>query len=257
MKSLIYIFTILFVFTSLISFDVHSQISESSGEQSREDDIFESQRQSMVDIQLAMRGIVDPGVLEAMRYVPRHKFIPKEYRSRAYQDSPLPIGHSQTISQPYIVAYMSEVARIDREDVCLEVGTGSGYQAAILSLLCKKVYTIEIISYLGIKAEGLLAELNYQNIEVKVGDGHKGWEEKSPFDVILVTAAPEFIPRELVKQLREGGRMIIPVGAQGEVQKLLRIQKNRGELIIDHLLPVQFVPMTNEIIVNEKEGSNK
>ncbi len=217
---------------------------------------YESQRQTMVDIQLAMRGIVDPGVLEAMRYVPRHEFIPKEYRKNAYEDTPLPIGNNQTISQPYIVAYMTEVARIDRGDRCLEIGTGSGYQAAVLSLLCDKVYSIEIISYLGMQAKSTLEELNFQNISIKIGDGHKGWEEKSPFDVIIVTAAPDKIPRPLVEQLAEGGRMVIPVGAQGRIQKLLRITKNRGEIFIESLLPVQFVPMTDEIIVGELKEQN-
>jgi len=221
---------------------------------SSQDDIYESQRQSMVDIQLAMRGIVDPGVLEAMRYVPRHKFVPDNYKSMAYDDNPLPIGQNQTISQPYIVAYMTEVARIDRSDRCLEVGTGSGYQAAVLSLLCEQVYSIEIISILGIEAKTRLEKLNFQNVVVKIGDGHIGWEDKSPFDVIIVTAAPDKIPRMLVEQLAEGGRMIIPVGVQGRVQKLLRITKNRGEIFIESLLPVQFVPMTDEIIVNKKEA---
>ena len=178
--------------------------------------------------QIIARGVQTPRVLDAMRKVPRHLFVPKSLRFLAYRDHPLPIGYGQTISQPYIVAFMSEVLNLSSGERVLEVGTGSGYQAAILAELCKEVYSIEIIEKLAIKAQATLERLGYGNVQVRVGDGYKGWSEKAPFDAVIVTCAPESIPGPLIHQLKEGGRMIIPVGAQGTVQKLVSATK-KGE----------------------------
>ncbi len=186
-------------------------------------------------------------VMEAMRTVPRHEFVPRQLRSYAYWNRPLPIGHQQTISQPYIVALMSELARIDAEAVVLEVGTGSGYQAAVLAELAKQVYTIEIIEALGLRAQATLERLGYENVKVRVGDGYHGWPEAAPFDAILVTAAPEEVPQPLIDQLREGGRLVIPVGAQGQVQLLKVLVKHPdGAIHETDALPVSFVPLTGE-----------
>ncbi len=196
----------------------------------------------MIDKQLKDRGIKDSRVLRAMEEVPRHLFVPKEVEPYAYEDYPLPIGFKQTISQPYIVAFMTEVARIKPADRVLDVGTGSGYQAAILSKLAKEVYSIEIIAPLGESAAERLKRLGYQGVEVRVGDGYKGWPEKAPFDVILVAASPEHVPSPLMDQLRIGGRLIIPVGS--DLQELVRITKTKDGFHRETLLPVRFVPMT-------------
>lgn len=200
----------------------------------------------MVYEQLEMRDINTPAVLQAMRTVERADFVPPHLRSLAYQDYPLSIGNDQTISQPYIVAFMSQAAEISPHEKCLEIGTGSGYQAAILSNLCKNVYTIEIIPELAVKAQITLTKLGYQNIMYLTGDGYKGWPEFSPFDVILVTAAAPSIPKELIKQLAIGGRMVIPVGTN--YQQLLLIQKTSSDTIEKkELMPVRFVPMTGAV----------
>jgi protein-L-isoaspartate(D-aspartate) O-methyltransferase len=188
------------------------------------------------------RNITDPRVLAAMREVPRHEFVPPEWRREAYADHPLPIGHGQTISQPYIVAFMTEQLAPRPTDRVLEIGTGSGYQAAVLSRLVQAVYTIEIIPPLGRQARQTLNRLGYTNVFVKIGDGYQGWPEKAPFDAIIVTCAPERIPRPLVEQLKEGGRMIIPVGYG--TQELVLLQKNKGRIEQRTVLPVRFVPMT-------------
>ncbi len=206
-------------------------------------DDFVSLRESMVDRQIAAMGIEDPRVLEAMRKVPRHLFVPERYRALSYRDHPLPIGEDQTISQPYIVAFMTEALNLRPEDRVLEIGTGSGYQAAILAELVKEVYTIEIIEKLGKRARQTLDTLGYKNIWVKIGDGYKGWPENAPFDAIIVTCAPEQIPEALVRQLDEGGRMIIPVGRQGTVQKLVRAVKKKGRIVAKDVMYVRFVPM--------------
>jgi len=197
----------------------------------------------MVKEQIIARGIKDAGVIDAMQRVPRHLFVPLKFRSFAYGDYPLSIGKGQTISQPYIVAYMTEALELTRDDNVLEIGTGSGYQAAILAELVNKVFTIEIIPELGKRAAHTLAELKYKNIHVKIGDGYKGWPENAPFDAIIVTCAPDKIPEALVEQLKEGGRMIIPVGGKGGVQKLVKVTKKGGKIKTQAVMGVRFVPM--------------
>ncbi|MFC1694415.1 protein-L-isoaspartate(D-aspartate) O-methyltransferase [Candidatus Latescibacterota bacterium] len=200
-------------------------------------------RLQMVDQQIVARGIKDTSVIEAMKKVPRHYFVPEGRRHLSYVDSPLPIGERQTISQPYIVAFMTEVLKLNPEDRILEIGTGSGYQAAILAELVKEVYTIEIIPSLGKKARKLLENMGYRNIFVKIGDGYKGWPGKAPFDAVIVTCAPENIPRALIEQLEDGGRLIIPVGPAGTVQELIMGVKIKDQLKTESILPVIFVPM--------------
>jgi protein-L-isoaspartate(D-aspartate) O-methyltransferase len=195
----------------------------------------------MVHEQLRSRDIRDPGVLDAMTRVPRHRFVPAEYLSMAYEDHPLPIGFNQTISQPYIVGYMTEAAGISAEDKVLEVGTGSGYQAAILAELARKVYTIEIIPELADGARAVLGDLGYTNVEVCTGDGYAGWKEHAPFDAIVVTAAPDHVPQALVDQLAVNGRMIIPVGT-GE-QQMRVITRTATGVTEEVTLPVRFVPL--------------
>jgi protein-L-isoaspartate(D-aspartate) O-methyltransferase len=204
---------------------------------------FDLLRERMVDKQIIARGIRDSKVIKAMRKVPRHFFVPDEFRDQAYSDYPLPIGEGQTISQPYIVAYMTEAIDLKPGDRVLEIGTGSGYQAAILAELAAEVYTIEIIPTLGKRAHQILEEMRYKNVWVKIGDGYEGWPEKAPFDAIIVTCAPEEIPKALVKQLKNGGRMIIPVGRENSVQSLIRAVKKGDDLEILDKLPVRFVPM--------------
>jgi len=208
-------------------------------------DHYRQERLKMVSGQIVARGIDDPEVVAAMKKVERHLFVPESYESRAYADGPLPIGFGQTISQPYIVAYMTQVLKLDSTDHVLEVGTGSGYQAAILAEICKQVYTIEVIEGLGNRAKDLLDRLGYENIHVKIGDGYKGWPEQAPFDAIIVTCAPTHIPEQLQVQLKEGGRMIIPVGER-YVQELVYLEKKDGRLKKKSVLPVLFVPMIDE-----------
>ncbi|MBK4732496.1 protein-L-isoaspartate(D-aspartate) O-methyltransferase [Oxynema sp. CENA135] len=203
---------------------------------------FDRGRSQMVERQLRDRGIEDPAVLAAMQRVPRHRFVPSDLVELAYQDSPLPIGYDQTISQPYIVAYMSEVAQIAPGDRVLEIGTGSGYQAAILAQLARQVYTIEIIPELAASASATLQELGYQNIEVKAGDGYRGWPEAAPFEAIVVTAAPDRVPQALIEQLAIGGKLVIPVGTS--VQQMTIITKTEEGIVEEQTLPVRFVPMT-------------
>ena len=198
----------------------------------------------MVDDQLAARDIRDPRVLAAMQRVPRHEFVPEPLRGAAYQDSPLPIGHDQTISQPYIVAYMSEALQLEASHKVLEIGSGSGYQAAILGELAKEVFTIEIVEPLADRARDTLARLGYTNVHVRTGNGYLGWPEQAPFDRVMVTAAPDAIPPALIDQLKIGGLMAIPVGVGDQELRILR----RTETGMDTLrtLPVRFVPMTGK-----------
>ncbi len=189
------------------------------------------------------RGVENPQVLEAMRKVPRHLFVPDKYRAFSYRDHPLPIGQGQTISQPYVVAFMTEALDLTPKDRVLEIGTGSGYQAAVLAELAEEVYTIEIIEELGKRARQTLDGLGYKHIHVKIGDGYKGWPEKAPFDAVIVTCAPEQIPKALIEQLKDGGRMIIPVGRAGAIQRLVRAVKKKGKLKTKEVMPVRFVPM--------------
>jgi len=204
-----------------------------------------SERQRMVKGQLMSRGVHDDRVLAAMSKVPREEFVPQEWRGASYTDQPLPIGHGQTISQPYIVAFMTEQLHPSSGDRVLEIGTGSGYQAAVLAELVAEVYSIEIIEPLAKSAEATLQRLGYKNVHVKVGDGYKGWPEHAPFDAITVTCAPDHVPQPLIDQLKEGGRMIIPVGGFGD-QELYLLEKKNGELKRRAVLPVRFVPMAGE-----------
>ena len=208
------------------------------------DDPYAAARRAMVEWQLAARDIDDERVLEAMGRVPRHELVPAPLRDEAYRDYPLPIGHDQTISQPYIVAFMTQALEPRAGDRVLEVGTGSGYQAAVLAELVREVYTIEIVAPLGERARADLARLGYSNVHVRIGDGYEGWPEEAPFDAIIVTCAPEAVPRPLVDQLREGGRMIIPVGDPRRGQELYLLEKRGAEVVRRAILPVRFVPMT-------------
>ena len=208
---------------------------------------FDRLRKLMIKNQLQSRGIRDDAVLKVMRSVERHNFVPENYRDRAYSDGPLPIGHGQTISQPYIVAFMTEQLQVSSQHKVLEIGTGSGYQAAILGELAKHVFTIEIIPELAEGAKNILNHLSYKNITVRAGDGYKGWPEEAPFERIMVTAAPAEVPQMLVDQLAPGGRMILPVGAQFLVQYLWVIEKDdQGTVTKEKILPVRFVPMVKE-----------
>lgn len=205
---------------------------------------YKTAREKMVSSQIKARGIHDSSTLAAMRSVPRHKFVPKNLLSSAYYDSPLRIGYGQTISQPYIVAFMTEIIKPEKDFKVLEIGTGSGYQAAVLSHIVDSVYTIEIIEALFIQAKMRLYDLNYDNILVKNADGYYGWEEKAPFDAIVVTAAAEFVPPPLIKQLKDGGKMIIPVGTPFTTQQLLLVEKIDGKIKTKNLMFVRFVPFT-------------
>jgi len=206
---------------------------------------FAAERQKMVQEQLMPRGIHDERVLAAMAKVPREEFVPDNLRAQSYSDSALPIGHDQTISQPFIVAFMTEQLRPRPTDRVLEIGTGSGYQAAVLAELVKDVYTIEIIEPLAKEASARLARLDYNTAHVKVGDGFQGWPEVAPFDSIIVTCAPDKVPQPLTQQLKEGGRMIIPVG-NGLDQQLFLLEKKDGQMAETAILPVRFVQMTGE-----------
>lgn len=202
-------------------------------------------RREMVERQLRTRDITDAKILEVMGRVPRHRFVPEEFIPRAYADHPLPIGRGQTISQPYIVALMTQLASPRREDRALDIGTGSGYQAAVLAELCKEVYSIEIVESLGEAARKRLAGLEYKNVTVRCGDGYRGWKERAPFDVIVVAAAPERVPQPLVDQLAPGGRLVVPVG--GSPQRLMLITRQTdGTVRFRAIAPVMFVPMTGE-----------
>lgn len=198
----------------------------------------------MVNEQIRKRGIRNPQVIEAFYKVPRHYFVPQHLQKYAYADTPLPIGEGQTISQPYIVAFMTAVLNLSATDKVLEIGTGSGYQAAILAELCDSVYTIEINRNLGIQASQLLKKMGYNNVNVKIGDGFQGWAEHAPFDAIIVTCAPSEIPAALKNQLNEGGKIIIPVGTSS-FQNLVYLTKVNGQIKEEKVLPVMFVPMVD------------
>lgn len=198
----------------------------------------------MVESQIKARGIKNQEVLDAMLKVERHLFVPAELAGQAYSDNPLPIGEGQTISQPYIVALMTEVLDLEKTSRVLEIGTGSGYQAAVLAEICDSVYSIEIFESLASKARDLLTILGYKNITIKSGDGYAGWKEHSPFDAIIVTCAPTEIPEPLKEQLAEGGKMVIPVGESYD-QELVLLEKHKGKIIEKAIVPVRFVPMVN------------
>lgn len=207
---------------------------------------FKERRERMVQEQIAARGIRDERVLLAMRTVPRHKFVSEDLIDSAYDDSPLPIGCGQTISQPYIVALMTELLEIEEKDKILEVGTGSGYQATILAQMEAEVFTIEIFEELGTSARKRLEDLGYSKVRVKVADGYYGWPEEAPFDAIIVTCAASHIPPPLIEQLKEEGRMCIPVGSIFWIQNLMLVHKKEGEIITENILPVRFVPLLGE-----------
>ena len=203
-----------------------------------------ARRHEMVEQQIRQRGVTDARVLDAMRTVPRERFVPPELLPQAYDDGPLPIGSGQTISQPYIVAYMTEALKVQPSHKVLEVGTGSGYQAAVLSHLVREVYTIEIVPELARRAETLLRSLNRTNVRVRTGDGYAGWPEQAPFDRVMVTAAPEELPRPLIDQLAEGGLLVAPVGAQSAPQWMTVVEKTKKGVVQRRTIPVQFVPFT-------------
>lgn len=208
------------------------------------DDRWAIERERMVDHQLRGRDIRSDAVLQAMRRVPRHRFVPAEEQGGSYSDYPLPIGFGQTISQPYIVAYMTEALKVARSHKVLEVGTGSGYQAAVLSELVREVYTVEIVPELARQAEAVLRSLNRTNVHVRAGDGYAGWPEEAPFDRVIVTAAPESIPRPLIDQLATGGLLVAPVGTQSAPQWMTIVEKTRNGVVERRTIPVQFVPFT-------------
>lgn len=203
---------------------------------------FSDLRQRMVREQIQARGITSPQVLRALRTVERHLLVPQAYRNRAYEDTPLPIGHGQTISQPFVVALMTELLRPHPDDRMLDIGTGSGYQAAVLAEIVDQVYSIEIVPELGIEARKRLAELGYENIEVRIGDGYHGWPDAAPFDGIVIAATIDTIPPALLDQLAEGGRMVAPIGTTPERADLVLLRKKKGEIIRQKLVPVRFVP---------------
>jgi protein-L-isoaspartate(D-aspartate) O-methyltransferase len=201
-------------------------------------------RLDMVERQIRQRGVVDERVLDVLRSVPRERFVPPEAVPHAYDDMPLAIGFGQTISQPYIVAYMTEALVVQPTHRVLEIGTGSGYQAAVLGQLAREVYTIEIVSGLARTASTVLRELGYSNVHVREGDGYAGWPEQAPFDRIIVTAAPDEIPQPLIDQLAPGGRLVIPIGSQGETQWMTIVERTAAGVVERRTIPVQFVPFT-------------
>jgi len=203
--------------------------------------VFDEERKNMVDFQIRKRGVKDKKVLEAMLKVPRHLFVPEQMKELAYGDEPLPIGEGQTISQPYIVAYMTEALNLTGKERVLEIGTGSGYQTAILAEIVREVFTVELIPELARKAQKILAELGYQNINFLIGDGSRGWPEQSPYDAILVSAAPAVIPQPLIDQLKFNGRMIIPVGT--DFQELVLVTRKKEGWDEKRLIGVRFVPL--------------
>ena len=212
-------------------------------------DPFARARRAMVEGQIRYRGVADPAVLRAMAEVPRHRFVPEPLAAAAYADRPLPIGHGQTISQPYVVALMTELLDLEPGDRVLEIGTGSGYHAAVMSRVAGEVFTIEIVEPLAERARSILADLGYGNVRVRAGDGYRGWPEQAPFDAVLLTAAPPVIPPPLLDQLAVGGRLVAPVGV--ELQELTVIRRTPTGFATERITPVQFVPMTGEALRGE------
>lgn len=231
-KYCFYLFLTIFLFVA--AFSAHPE------------DTYEKKRKFMIEHDIQGRGIKDRRVLEVMGKLPRHLFVEEQLRSRAYGDYPLPIGEGQTISQPYVVALMTEALKLKPSDRVLEIGTGSGYQAAVLAAIVSQVYTIEIKKVLAQQAEERLARIGYRNVRVKYGDGYFGWEEYAPFDAIIITASANHIPPPLIKQLKENGRLIIPLGSTIYYQSLTLATKKKGEMELEQLGSVAFVPMTGE-----------
>jgi protein-L-isoaspartate(D-aspartate) O-methyltransferase len=213
------------------------------------------ERERMVRNQIEARGVSDPRVLAALREVPRHAFVPAAEQARAYADRPLPIGHDQTISQPYIVAFMSEALRLRGDERVLEIGTGSGYQAAVLAELAREVFSIEIVAPLAERARATLAATGYGSIHLRTGDGYRGWPAAAPFDAILLTAAPERVPQPLLDQLAQGGRLLAPVG--DAYQELVLFERTPSGITQRALLPVRFVPMTGEATGGVRHGEER
>lgn len=234
-KHLVFILIVILVFYLTISAQEYNENQEA---------IFTQRRQSMVINQLQSRDIADSKVLQAMLAVPRHKFVDEHIRESAYNDYPLSIGEGQTISQPYIVALMTQLLELKEGEKVLEIGTGSGYQAAVLAEIVEEVYTVEIYESLSKKSEKLLTDLGYQNIKFKVGNGYHGWEEHAPYDAIIVTCAPDHVPPSLLQQIKDdGGRIVIPVGGIWMVQTLMKIEKIEGKIKSKGIIGVRFVPM--------------
>jgi protein-L-isoaspartate(D-aspartate) O-methyltransferase len=217
-------------------------------------DEYTEQRQTMVERQILSRGITDAETISAMMKVPRHLFVPEDLRSQAYADYPLPIGHGQTISQPYIVALMTSSLQLEGNETVLEVGTGSGYQAAVLAEIVNQVYTIEIVPELAQRAEAVLRELGYTNVSVRNADGYFGWEENGPYDAVMITAAVDHIPPPLVSQLKDGGKLILPLGNPLYYQTLTLVEKRHGELFTSYICDVKFVPLTGFAQEESLEG---
>jgi protein-L-isoaspartate(D-aspartate) O-methyltransferase len=234
---------VVITFVSFLSFLLltYTRSCEQARQQRSTD--YVAERRAMVDL-IRSRGVSNESVLRAMLKVPRHRFVPTDLRDESYGDHPLPIGSGQTISQPYIVAYMTESAEIKKTMRVLEIGTGSGYQAAILGELAKEVYSIEIVPELGEQAKKLLGDLGYSNVEVRIGNGYLGWPEKAPFDAIIVTAAPDEIPKALVEQLGVGGRMVVPVGSS--IQEMVIVTKTKDGVTEKRTMGVRFVPMVSK-----------
>lgn len=231
---------LIITFLGVISFTLALSLSPKANSQQHQ-----QLRNDMVTQQIERRGVTHPEVLRAMRTVPRHLFVPDAKRGRAYTDTPLPIGYGQTISQPFIVAYMTAIVEPDSTMRALEIGTGSGYHAAIIAEIVDKVYTIEIVEPLGLRSKKVYEELGLDNISTKIADGFYGWSEKAPFDIIVVTAASEHIPPPLIEQLKKGGKMIIPVGSPFMTQQLVLVEKDLdGKVTTRSLMPVRFVPFT-------------
>jgi len=253
--TMIIFLALIFIFgMDVLANNEENEDTKKDEEQEKKEEYYKIRRHLMVKKQIDYRtvrdsrkGVEDKRVLEAMRTVPRHKFVPEHLREFAYADRPLAIGYDQTISQPYIVAFMTELLEPQKDDIALEVGTGSGYQAAVLSELVKEVYTIEIIPELGEQAKKRLKRLEYKNVEVKIADGYYGWEEHAPYDIIIVTAAANHIPPPLIKQLKPGGKMCIPVGGRFSIQNLILVEKKKdGNITTKNTMAVRFVPLTGK-----------
>jgi protein-L-isoaspartate(D-aspartate) O-methyltransferase len=240
------------VLATLLSFFLPALTLVDAAQVENHQDQFARARRAMIERDLVSRGIRDRRVLEAMGSIERELFVPEKLSSRAYEDRPLPIGEGQTISQPYMVAFMTELLNLTGTERLLEIGTGSGYQTAVLGKLASAVYSIEIIPKLSERAKVLLNRLGFDNVHLKVGDGFFGWEEQGPFDAILVTAAAAKIPEPLWRQLREGGRLIMPLGAEKQGQALVRVTKSDGKQVVEELTGVVFVPLTGAILQDRR-----
>ena len=240
------------VLATLLSFFLPALTLVDAAQVENNQDQFARARRAMIERDLVSRGIRDRRVLEAMGSIERELFVPEKLSSRAYEDRPLPIGEGQTISQPYMVAFMTELLNLTGTERLLEIGTGSGYQTAVLGKLAAAVYSIEIIPQLSERAKVLLNRLGFDNVHLKVGDGFFGWEEQGPFDAILVTAAAAKIPEPLWRQLREGGRLIMPLGAEKQGQALVRVTKSDGKQVVEELTGVVFVPLTGAILQDRR-----